>query len=157
MSSAPHEFRASLVWTGNTGQGTAGYRSYSRDHELAAPGKPVIPGSSDVAFRGDASRWNPEELLVGSLSTCHLLWYLHLASEAGIVVSAYTDDASGTMVLEPSGAGQFTEVVLRPVVTIRASDDAVKAEALHREAHALCFIARSVNFPVRCEGTIARG
>ena len=156
MTGRTHEYRTALAWTGNTGQGTSGYRSYARAYELSASGKPAITGSSDAAFRGDPARWNPEELLVASLSSCHMLWYLHLASEAGIVVSAYADDARGTMAEEATGAGQFREVVLRPVVTIRDTDDAARAGALHHEAHAMCFIARSVNFPVRCEGTIAR-
>ena len=151
-----HAYTATLTWTGNTGTGTSHYRAYSRNHELSAPGKPVLPGSSDPAFRGDGARWNPEQLLVASLSSCHLLWYLHLAAEAGIVVSAYTDAASGTMLEEPDGAGQFTEAVLRPVVTIRATDDAAKAHALHQAAHAKCYIARSVNFPVRVEPRMER-
>ena len=154
MSGKTHRYATSLAWTGNLGTGTRTYRAYARDFELRAEGKPPIPGSADPAFRGDAARYNPEDLLVAALSSCHLLWYLHLCARAGIVCVAYTDHAEGTMVETPDGAGQFAEVVLRPVVTIRAGDDAAAAAALHGEAHHLCFVARSVNFPVRCEPTV---
>jgi organic hydroperoxide reductase OsmC/OhrA len=145
-----HRYTVALEWTGNTGAGTAGYTDYSRDHVLRAPGKPDLAGSSDPHFRGDAARWNPEELLVASLSACHQLWYLHLAAEAGIVVTAYRDAAEGEMALEPDGGGRFVAVTLRPEVTI-AAGDAARAHALHAEAARLCFIARSVAFPVRHE------
>ncbi|HWP35716.1 MAG TPA: OsmC family protein [Thermodesulfobacteriota bacterium] len=151
---ARHAYAVQVRWTGNLGQGTSGYRAYSRAHEIAAAGKPVVPGSSDPAFRGDPARYNPEELLVASLSACHMLWYLHLCAEARIVVTGYADDASGTLAIEPDGGGRFTEVVLRPVVTVRPGADAALARALHERAHHLCFIARSVNFPVRCEPRI---
>lgn len=150
---APHDhtYAVTVTWTGNRGTGTSGYRSYEREHEVVVPGKPVIPGSSDPAFRGDASRYNPEEMLVGSLSTCHMLWYLHLCSAAGIVVQGYQDVAEGVMIERPDGGGRFSEVVLQPEITVAAGTDLPKAEALHAEAHGLCFIANSVNFSVRCE------
>src|SRR5215467_13286796 len=124
------------------------YRAYGRDHVLSGPGKPDLPCSSDPAFRGDASRYNPEELLVLSLSSCHMLWYLHLCSVNGIVVTEYRDEASGEMAENADGSGQFAKVVLRPVVTLRAGSDEGKARELHHQAHEMCFIARSVNFPV---------
>ncbi|HLY56474.1 MAG TPA: OsmC family protein, partial [Stellaceae bacterium] len=105
-----HRYRTTVRWTGNLGTGTASYRGYARAHEIEAPGKPAIPGSSDPAFRGDPARWNPEELLVASVSACHKLWYLHLASEAGIVVTEYVDSAEGEMVEEADGAGRFIQV-----------------------------------------------
>ena len=120
---------------------------------LSASGKPDITGSSDPNFRGDAARWNPEDLLVASLSACHQLWYLHLCSTNDIVVTAYTDHAGGEMALAADGGGEFTSVTLHPHVTIQ-SGDAAKARALHHEAHRLCFIARSVSFPVDCQPTI---
>lgn len=149
-----HRYRVSLEWTGNEGSGTASYRGYSRAHELRAEGRPIIPGSSDPAFRGDPARWNPEELLVASLSACHQLEYLHLCAVAGVIVTAYEDHPEGLMVEEASGAGQFSEVVLRPEVTVTAASDVEKALALHHEAHARCFIARSMNFPVAHEPVI---
>ena len=152
-----HSYAVQLNWTGNLGQGTSGYRAYSRNHAISAPGKPILPGSSDPNFRGDPSRYNPEELLVSSLSACHLLWYLHLCAEAGIVVIDYSDQASGTMVETPDGGGHFSEVVLRPAVTIGVGGDTALAERLHERAHHLCFIANSVNFPVRCSPTIQVG
>jgi organic hydroperoxide reductase OsmC/OhrA len=156
MPHGPHTFGAHVTWTGNTGRGTADYRAYSRDHVISAAGKPDIPGSADPAFRGDAARWNPEEMLVASLSACHKLWYLHLCAVAGIVVTAYEDEAIGTMVEDAARGGWFTGVELRPVVTI-ASGDADRAAALHHDAHAKCFVANSVNFPVTCVPRIVVG
>ena len=140
-----------MRWTGNLGEGTSSYRSYSRNHEIAASGKPVLPGSSDPTFRGDPARYNPEELLVSSLSTCHMLWYLHLCAEAQITVLQYEDQASGVMVEREDGGGHFTEVMLEPRVVIAPGADLDQAERLHERAHDLCFIASSVNFPVRCQ------
>jgi organic hydroperoxide reductase OsmC/OhrA len=161
MAGRTHTFAVTMRWTGDLGAGTSGYRAYSRDHEIAgsdpASGKPAIPGSSDASFRGDAKRWNPEELLVGALSACHQLWYLHLCAVNGVVVRGYEDEASGVMEEEPSGAGQFTVVTLRPRVTIAAGCDADVAHRLHEEAHAMCFIARSVTFPVKHEPDIRFG
>jgi organic hydroperoxide reductase OsmC/OhrA len=152
-----HTYRATVRWTGDLGTGTSSYRDYSRAHAIEAPGKSPIAGSSDPAFRGDAAAWNPEELLVASLSTCHQLWYLHLAAVNGIVVKSYVDTAEGTMSEEADGGGRFTRVVLRPRVHIALGGDMAKARALHRQAHAKCFIANSVNFPVECEPEIAVG
>ena len=144
-----HRYRVDVEWTGDRGSGTSRYDAYDRDHRIAAAGKPDIPGSSDPAFRGDPGRWNPEELLVGAVSACHKLWYLHLCAEAGIVVTAYVDEAVGTMVEDAAKGGYFTQITLNPVVTIARGEPA-KAVALHAEAHAKCFIANSVNFPVTC-------
>jgi len=148
-----HRYAASLRWTGNRGTGTSGYRDYGRDHEIAIEGKPAIAGSSDPAFRGDRSRHNPEDMLVCALSACHMLSYLHLCAVSGIVVADYEDLAEGTMRETDEGGGRFVDVVLRPKVTITGGDPA-KASQLHEEAHRLCFIASSVNFPVRCEPAI---
>jgi organic hydroperoxide reductase OsmC/OhrA len=148
-----HAFAVSVSWTGNVGEGTSDYTSYRRAHEIAAEGKPVIPGSSDPAFRGDKTRYNPEELLVASLSACHMLWYLHLCADANVVVTSYEDRAEGKMRLTEDGGGHFEEVVLRPAVTIREGYDPELALALHARAHHLCFIANSVNFEVRVEPT----
>ncbi len=153
MSGRHHEYSATVTWIGNRGTGTSGYRDYSRDHVIAAGSKPDIPGSADPAFRGDAERWNPEDLLVASVSACHKLWYLHLCAVSGVVVTAYEDHAEGLMVTEEDGSGRFTEVVLRPRVTI-SSGDRERAASLHHDAHEKCFIANSVNFPVRCEPVI---
>lgn len=153
-----HTYRTSTVWTGNTGTGTSGYRAYQRAHEVTSGTKPTILGSADASFRGDAARWNPEELLVASLSSCHLLQFLHLAADAGVVVVDYRDDATGTMEQTSDGGGRFTEVVLRPVVTVLDADRAPRCAALHERAHELCFVAASVSFPVRHEaGTVVRG
>ena len=144
-----HRYTVDVTWTGNLGTGTSGYRDFSRDHEVSGPGKPVLPGSSDPAFRGDPARFNPEELLVAALSECHMLWFLHLASAKGVVVTSYADHPDGTMVESPDGSGQFTEVVLRPSVTVTEPHMVEPTVALHEQAHQLCFIARSVNFTVR--------
>ncbi len=152
-----HRYEVTVEWTGNQGTGTSDYRAYRRDHTIAAGAKPPISGSSDPAFRGDAARWNPEDLLVASLSACHKLWYLHLCAVNGVGVLAYQDRALGIMVEDPVTGGRFTRVVLRPHVTVRAGDDAELAIRLHHEAHAKCFVANSVNFPVEHEPTIEQG
>ena len=152
-----HRYSITVEWTGNLGSGTAGYSAYSRDHEIKATGKALIDGSSDPAFRGDAARWNPEELLMASLSACHKLWYLHLAAETGVTVTAYTDHAEGVMQEQPDGSGRFIRVVLNPTVTISHSSDNERAKALHRVAHEKCFIANSVNFPVTCDPKVVVG
>ena len=151
MTEKQHHYAVTVTWTGNQGSGTASYRGYSRDHRIEAEGKAPIDGSSDPAFRGDPQRWNPEELLLASLSACHKLWYLGLCAEAGIVVQAYVDKAEGEMVEEANGAGQFTSVTLRPQVTLAAGTDLEQARTLHHLAHQKCFIARSVNFAVEHE------
>src|SRR5687767_8838613 len=145
-----HHYQITTVWTGNRGSGTSHYKAYARDHEVSAVGKSApILGSSDAAFRGDAARYNPEELLVASLSTCHMLWFLHLCADAGIAVTEYRDEATGTMIEHPDGAGEFTEVILRPQVTLAEPTRQPEISALHDRAHELCFIARSVKFPVK--------
>lgn len=149
-----HRYATAVRWIGNTGTGTSAYRAYKRDHDIAAEGKASIAGSSDPQFRGDRTRWNPEELLVASLSTCHQLWYLHLCADAGVVVTAYEDRAEGVMAEEANGSGRFARVVLRPRVTITDGAKAELAKSLHAQAHAKCFIARSVNFPVTHEPTV---
>lgn len=149
-----HTYSTRTEWTGNLGTGTSGYRAYTRDHEISTAGKSAIPASSDPAFRGDPSRYNPEELLVASLSSCHMLWYLHLCADAGVVVTNYADDATGTMAETEDGGGHFVEVTLRPRVRVAAGADRDLAARLHDRAHHLCFIANSVNFPVTCEPSI---
>lgn len=148
-----HTYRTSLHWEPAPGESTASYRSYRRDHTIAVDGKPAIAASSDPAFRGDAGRYNPEELLVASLSSCHMLWYLHLCATNAITVARYDDRAIGTMEQERDGGGRFTRVLLRPTVVMAAGDPA-RALALHHDAHRLCFIARSVNFRVDVEPEI---
>jgi organic hydroperoxide reductase OsmC/OhrA len=153
MAHGEHKYEVSVQWTGNRGTGTSGYRDYGRDYTISAPNKPAIPGSSDPAFLGDAARWNPEDLLVAAVSACHKLWYLHLCSDAGIAVTAYLDHAQGTM-SDTASPGRFTQIVLRPHVTIRAGDDRELAIRLHHAAHEKCYIANSVNFPILCEPTV---
>jgi organic hydroperoxide reductase OsmC/OhrA len=148
-----HEYETVVTWTGNRGTGTSGYREYGREHVVESGGPPPIQGSADPAFRGDPARWNPELLLVASLSECHLLWYLHLCAEAGVVVTSYRDRPVGTMV-DAGDSGRFTDVVLRPEVTVAASGMVGQAIALHDGAHRACFIANSVNFPVRHEPVV---
>lgn len=152
-----HAYSVTVTWTGNLGDGTSGYRAYSRDHVIASGDKPPLPGSSDPAFRGDAARYNPEDLLVAAVSACHMLWYLHLCAVRGIRVLGYVDEASGVMAEEPDGGGRFTKVVLRPRITLAEGADAALAGALHEEAHAKCFIANSVNFPIEHRAEIRTG
>lgn len=143
-----HTYKVQVDWTGNSGEGTKTYKGYRRDHTIACAGKAQIGGSSDPSFRGDASRYNPEELLVASLSACHMLWYLHLCSVNHVTVLEYRDAAVGVMEEREDGSGAFVRVVLKPVVKVGAGDDVARAHALHAEAHHMCFIANSVKFPV---------
>ena len=150
-----HCYDVRITWTGNNGEGTSSYRAYGRDHMIDASGRPTIPASSDPSFRGDPTRYNPEQLLVAGLSSCHMLWYLHLCSVNQISVIEYVDDALGTMSENPDGSGEFVKVVLRPKIKIGVGNDLTRAHVLHEEAHRFCFIARSVTFPVTIEPIIA--
>ena len=148
-----HHYALDLTWQGNRGSGTTGYRDYGREVLLRAGGKPDLLGSADPAFRGDAGRWNPEELLVAALAQCHLLSYLHSAVNHGVVVTAYEDAPVGTMDQVGQG-GRFTSVVLRPRVTVAERSMVETAREIHHEASENCFIAASVSFPVTHEPEI---
>lgn len=156
MTGKQHHYRATVVWTGNTGKGTAGYKAYERAHVISAPGKADIAGSSDPTFRGDAARWNPEDMLVASASACHMLWYLHLCSANGVVVLDYRDEPEGIMLEEANGSGAFTRIVLRPQVRLDAMSDEQKARALHEEAHRMCFVANSLRCEIATEPSFTR-
>jgi organic hydroperoxide reductase OsmC/OhrA len=147
MSLDEHRYALTVTWTGNLGEGTASYRGYSRDHDVEIPGLPVLRGSADPTFHGDRTRCNPEQLLLAALAQCHMLSFLHVAVKHGVVVSAYEDHAEGLMRTNRDGSGQFESVTLKPRVTV-AAPAGVELEELHAEANRLCFIARSVNFPV---------
>jgi len=149
-----HRYRLQSTWAGNRGSGTSGYRDYDRSVTIEIVGKPTLHASSDKPFRGDAAKWNPEDLLLASLSECHLLSYLHACVQAGVVVVDYRDEASGLMVEDGRGGGRFAEVVLRPTVTVADASMTDAATAAHAQAREWCFIANSVNFPVRHEPTI---
>ncbi|GJM19713.1 MAG: peroxiredoxin [Phycisphaeraceae bacterium] len=152
-----HEFAITTEWTGAGEEGTATYKSYTRDYDISADGKPTLKGSAAPAYKGDPARHNPEDLFVASASGCHMLSYLHLCAVSKVVVTGYTDDAVGRLATDASGSGVFEEIVLRPRVTIAAGSDAAKAEALHEKAGEICFIARSLACPVRHEPTIVAG
>lgn len=151
MLEKEHHYQLTLTWTGNTGSGTFDYRSYERAHTIKAANKPVIQASSDTAFRGDSTKYNPEELLVASVSSCHMLWFLHLCAQHEIVVIDYTDNPTGVMTENPDGSGRFTAVILHPVVKVSEAHMITKTADLHEKAHKLCFIANSLNFPVKHE------
>ncbi len=146
-----HNYSLTVKWTGNRGKGTTGYRDYDRNHTISIKNKPDLLGSSDTAFLGDATRHNPEDMLLASLSACHMLWYLHLCADAGIIVTEYTDNATGIMQETPGGGGRFTEVTLHPVVIITDHSKIYQANELHNKANEKCFISNSVNFPVKHE------
>ena len=150
-----HRYDLTTAWTGNRGSGTSGYRDYGRDHLVRADGRPDLAGSADPAFRGDKTRWNPELELLAALSQCHMLSYLHVCVTAGVVVTAYEDAPYGVMAETADGGGYFTEVVLRPRVTVAEPGMTAAADGLHEEASRKCFIASSVNFPVRHEPAAA--
>lgn len=152
--SQEHIYKAAINWTGNIGTGTSAYTAYSRDHEISGDNKEVILGSAAAIYRGDSSRYNPEELLIASISGCHMLWYLHLCADAGVIVVDYRDEASGRLEVYADDNGKMVEVTIKPRVTISASSDAKTAESLHQKAHEFCFIANSMNFPVKFEPEI---
>ena len=149
-----HYYRLDLRWTGNKGTGTSGYTEYGREHAIHGAGKPPVACSADPQFRGDPAKWNPEELLIASVANCHLLWYLHLCADAGVIVQAYEDRPEGVLSMNADGSGAFSHITLRPKVTIAAGSDPELALALHQRAHEMCFIARSLRCPVRHEPTV---
>lgn len=144
-----HTYNLTVKWTGNLGTGTSDYKAYERSHTVVINGKADLLGSSDPAFRGDKTKHNPEELFLAALSGCHMLWYLHLCSEAGVIVTDYSDAARGTMVETEDGGGHFSEVTLHPLVTVADSSMINKANDLHHDANKLCFIANSCNFKIK--------
>ena len=150
-----YRYALEVRWTGNTGEGTRTYTSYTRDYVIAEGAKPPLAGSSDPAFRGDPGRYNPEEMLLGALSACHMLWYLHLAAEAGTVVTDYTDRPTGTMEVGRGGIGRFTAATLRPRIVVAAGADLALADSLHGPAHQRCFIVNSINFPLEIAGEVS--
>jgi organic hydroperoxide reductase OsmC/OhrA len=154
MSHDAHLYSAALTWTGNHGQGTAQYDAYGREYTVHVDGKPPLQGSADPAFRGDASRHNPEDLLLVAISSCHLLSYLALCARHRISVLSYADQADAVMELSADGGGRFTSATLHPRVVVQDPAHVERALALHERAHALCFIASSCNFPIRHEATV---
>ena len=154
MPSRTHVYRPVVEWTGNAGTGTSAYHAYGRSHVISAAGKTDILGSSDPCFRGDDTRWSPEDLFVASVSACHKLWYLHLCANAGVVVLAYRDEPVGAMTEDADGSGRFASIVLHPTVKVAAGSDKAKAIALHHDAHEMCFIANSVLCPVSIEPSV---
>lgn len=143
-----YNYSLTVKWTGNTGAGTSDYKAYERSHSVLIPGKPEILSSSDAAFRGDPLKHNPEELLLASVSSCHMLWFLHVCAEANVIVVDYSDNATGTMIETANGSGHFKEIILHPVVTVTEKHMAETANALHKKANEFCFIANSLNFKV---------
>ena len=151
-----HNYKSTVEWTGNKGAGTFDYRSYSRSHIIMIEGKPNLQGSSDSSFRGEKDKHNPEDLFLASLSSCHMLWYLHLCSEAGVIVMKYVDHAIGIMEIRSDGSGQFKNVTLYPKIIISSASNLELAESLHAEAHSKCFIANSCNFKIDCNPNITK-
>jgi organic hydroperoxide reductase OsmC/OhrA len=156
MTSKTHEYIASIKWTGNTGQGTSSYKSYQRSWQIVTKGKPVVLCSNDPVLGGNPALHNPEDMLVASVASCHMLWYLHLCAVAGIVVTAYHDTPLAIGELQTNGAGRFKSITLRPKIVITAASDEIKARSIHDEIHQYCFIAQSINFPVNYDPEITR-
>ncbi len=148
-----HNYQVKTEWTGNLGHGTSGYKNYDRSHILKVEGKAEIKASSDPLFRGDRTKHNPEELFLSSLSSCHMLWFLHICSVEGVIIIEYIDEAEGVMIEEKDGKGKFTEVMLNPTVTIKEERMASKLDSIHQKANQMCFIANSCNFPVKHNST----
>lgn len=149
-----HRFTAHVTWIGNLGDGTASHAGYGRDYTVLVPGKPALPGSAAPSFRGDAGRHNPEDMFLASVAACHMLFYLSRCASRRIRVLSYEDEVSGTLTLDPGGGGRFSEIILRPVVTVAGGADEALAISLHDEAHKLCFIANSCTAVIRHEATL---
>lgn len=147
------DFTSSIAWTGDRGEGTRRYRGYDRTWRIVTPGQAAVECSNDPMLGGDPAKPNPEELLLSSLAACHMLWFLHLANEAGLVIHGYEDAPVGKGETGARGEGRFAGAVLRPKITLERGGDLAKADALHQKVHDFCFIARSVNFPIRYEAT----
>lgn len=154
MASKTHRYNAQIAWTGAGEEGTKNYKSYERLYNVNIEGKPTVAGSSDPSFRGDPVRHNPEDMLVASVSACHMLWYLHLCSVSRVIVTSYIDDAEGVMEEDKRGSGRFTKIILRPRIKITADSDITKAEEAHHKANEMCFIANTLNCPISHEPTI---
>lgn len=154
MATKHHKYEAQIAWTGAGESGTKNYKSYLRDYNINVSGKPAIAGSSDPAFRGDPERHNPEDMLVASVSSCHMLWYLHLCSVSGVTVTSYVDNAVGVMEEDATGRGRFTKITLQPAIKITAASNMEKAKEAHATANKMCFIANSLNCPVIHEASI---
>jgi organic hydroperoxide reductase OsmC/OhrA len=152
-----HFYTLEIKWTGNKGEGTSHYKSYDRNHIIEAVDKDTIQASSDPAFLGDKTKYNPEELLLASLSSCHMLWFLHLCADNGVIIIDYTDNPKGILIESEDGSGKFKEVILHPKVIVANGSMIEKVNELHHKAQDFCFIANSVNFTVRCEGVCYTG
>lgn len=155
MSNAKqHIYTSNIIWTGNQGTGTSAYKAYDRTWDMAAKGKPLVHCSNDPLLGGDSSKYNPEDLLLSALSSCHMLWYLHLCSLAGVIVLSYEDTPQAVGEVEASGKGKFLSAILKPKIIISAESNLKIATDIHDQIHEYCFIARSVNFPVTHEPEI---
>ena len=149
-----HQYELQMVWTGNKGDGTSHYRSYDRNHIIKFPNKPDLLASADPTFRGDPTKYNPEELLLAALSGCHMMSFLHVCVNAGVIVTAYEDRATGSMVVNSDGSGRFTQVVLNPIVSVAKASMIENFNELHAKANKLCFIANSCNFPILHQASV---
>jgi organic hydroperoxide reductase OsmC/OhrA len=148
-----HNYKLTAVWTGNNGDGTKNVRTYDRSHTVSIEGKPELFLTTDNAAVGDKSKLNPEDLLVAAISSCHMLSYLYLCSLDGVVITSYTDNATGIMLENESGGGSFKEIILHPICEVTDESMITKALELHHKAHEICYIANSVNFEVTCNPT----
>lgn len=149
-----HHYQLGLKWEGNLGSGTLDYRAYKRDYTITVEHKGSISGSADPTFRGDQTKYNPEDMIVAALSSCHMMSYLHVCATGGVIVLDYTDEATGLMETNGEGSGHFVEVILNPIVTVADASMIENARLYHQKANELCFIANSVNFPVKHQPVI---
>jgi len=146
-----HHYHTQIIWTGNKGTGTSGYTEYERSHTIQTENKVLIEASSDAPFRGDVSKYNPEDLFLSSIASCHMLWYLHLCADNGIIVKSYVDKPHGIMQTFANGSGKFSEITLHPLVEVAEVSMIETAISLHHSAHEMCFLSNSVNFEIFIE------
>ena len=144
-----HTFEATLTWPADPAQALPPDPAFSRNAVLGSPGHPDFPGSSPTIFGGEASRYNPEELVTIALAHCHMLTYLALAAKKRVAVLAYEDRATAVLGKDPaSGKMKLISAQLRPKVTVAKGTNLEDARAMHAKAHEYCFVSNSVNFPV---------
>lgn len=148
-----HLFKAEVDWTSNQKPSDSTKRFYSKTHQIIIEGKPVLNVSAAKAFKGDPELYNPEDLLLSSLVSCHMMSYLYVCAQNDIEVLEYSDNAEATLEVAADGSGRFVAVRLYPKVKISNSDKIELAVELHTKANQLCFIANSCNFPVLHEAS----
>ncbi|MGV0996986.1 OsmC family protein [Empedobacter falsenii] len=143
-----HLFKVALNWIKKESKMDSSTRIYTKSHHISIEGKPDLEVSAAKAFKGDPNLYNPEDLLLSSLTSCHMMSYLYCCAQHKIEVISYQDHSEATLQVNPDGSGKIVKVDLFPDIIISDSSQIELALSLHKKANELCFIANSCNFPV---------